>query len=131
MSILIAPKFCHLVRLSDFFVRDFTGLPGHVDVKTGSFATTYELRFAVFAPWKESHIIIPMKAHVKHLIRVVKDVLGAISMVNVPIDNQNFLALISSILGRYRNIIKEAEAMLVFRVRMVSWRPHNAVTPLI
>ena len=52
-----------------------------------------------------------MQAHVKHLITLIKDVLRAVPMVNVPIHDQNFLALVGRILGGYRHIVKEAKAV--------------------
>ena len=52
-----------------------------------------------------------MQAHVKHLIAIIEDVLRPISMMNVPIYYQNFLSLVSCILGRNRDIVEKAEAM--------------------
>ena len=51
-------------------------------------------------------------------------------MVNVPVENENFLSLVSCMLSGNRNIIEKAETVDVLTVRVVSWRPYYAISAL-
>ena len=71
-----------------------------------------------------------MKTHVEDLARVIEDILSSITMVNIPVENQDFFALVCRILSSNCNIIEEAEALDIFTVRMVAWRTYYAVASI-
>ena len=51
-----------------------------------------------------------MKAHDKDFFRFIEDILSSITVMNVPVKDQNFFTHVYSILGRDRYIVKKAEA---------------------
>jgi hypothetical protein len=69
-----------------------------------------------------------MRAEEKHGAVGVKNILGAVTVMHIPIRNEHFsesmLAL--RIAGRDGNVIKNAEAHALVGTSMVPRRPHNA-----
>ena len=72
-----------------------------------------------------------MQAHIKHLVTLIENVLSAITVVNVPIKYQNFLALIDSVLGSYSNVVEETKTSYFITMSMMARRAHNTVSTIV
>ena len=72
-----------------------------------------------------------MEAHIKHFFGVIEDVLGAVAVVNVPVEDQHFFALVDSMLRCNGHVVEEAEARDGVGVSVVAWWAHYAVTSFV
>ena len=72
-----------------------------------------------------------MQAHIEHLVTLIENVLSAITVVNIPIKYQHFLALIGGILGSYSNVVEETETSYFITMSMVAGRAHNTVSTIV
>ena len=111
VHVVVIAQLYDFVVVSIVFVDQRACLPRHVDVEASTFTLTDVLALAVFSEWIESKVIASMQGHQHDLVRVVKYALGPITLVNVPIKDQHFFALINSVLSSDRNAIQEAKSI--------------------
>ena len=64
------------------------------------------------------------------LIIIIKERLGAIAMMDVPVKNADPLSLIPGIFGRYAHVVENAEAGRLAAACMVAGWPYYTISPL-
>ena len=89
MSVLIAAK-PHRATLPLMV----SCLPSYINVVAGASTASGVLRVTVFPAREKALVITSVERHQHHLIALVKDGLRAISLVNVPVENEYLLALV-------------------------------------
>ena len=72
-----------------------------------------------------------MQTDVHDFITIIEDVLRSITVVDIPVEYCNFLSFISSILRGDRNVVKEAKAMDIAAVSVVTGWSYNAISSII
>ena len=128
MLIIVIPDGHNFVIASILFVNQRACLPCHVHIKTSAVTLAHVVTFAVFPERVKSKVITAVQRHQHDFVCFIKRVLGPITLVNVPIEDQHLLSLVNSVLSRYRNLIKEAEAISLGLVCVVARGSDNRIT---
>ena len=99
-------------------------IPGYVHIEATPSVLAHHIVVTSGAFGKEGAMLVAMYAHVEHLGIGLEDVLSAVAMMNVPVNNQYALQAIFPyrILCGNGHIIEYAEAMRLIRFRMMTRR---------
>jgi hypothetical protein len=97
-----------------------------VDVVPATFALTC-LSVLAFGAWVEGTIIETMNTHVEDRVILIEDLRGAISNMDIPIENADLLLseLFLCIASGHSDIVKEAESSHIGAASMMTGRSHD------
>lgn len=119
-----------LVILAVDLVNDRAGVPGHIDIEVLAFPFANELGPHLFIVRIEQLLIATMQGDVKNLVVIIKVLLRAVAVVDVPIEDAHPLALRPCKSGCNRDVVEHTEACHFMALGMMSRWPGDAVSAL-
>ena len=130
VEILRTAELGDLSIQSNILVGDLACLPCNIDIKALACACSNIFCGAVSSPWEESLVIESVQAHVHYRVALVEDVLSAISVMNIPVKDEHFFALVCCILSSNSDIVYVAKARNHIAMSMMAWRSSYAIASL-
>ena len=103
-------------------------LPTKIDVISCAFPSAHILRVRIFSTWEE---VQPVHRLQHDSIIVVENGLSSITLVNIPIEDKDFVPTIGCKLCSQRDVVEEAEAMVVCGMCVMTWRSGDAEASLL
>ena len=127
IAVLVIPKLAERVLVPMDLVDDLARLPGDVDVEVFSFAFADVFGEHLLVVRVEGEVVAAVHRDEQHLIVLVERALSAISVVDVPIENTNSLALVPCVLSSNCNVVENAKASRVAAFGMMTRRSHDTI----
>ena len=128
--VFIVSKLAQNILITFKLIYDFASFPSNVDVEIFSFSFSYKFCAHVLLVGVERETITSMKRNVKNLIVIIESFLGTISVMYIPIENANSLALVSGVLSCDGNIIKNTKTRRVPTLCVVARRTNYTIATL-
>mmetsp|Transcript_95035 Transcript_95035/g.271753 ORF Transcript_95035/g.271753 Transcript_95035/m.271753 type:complete len:209 (-) Transcript_95035:404-1030(-) len=102
-------------------------LPRHIHVVARPFSRANLLWRSIGTVRVKLSAVVPVSAEVKDTRVVLKHVLSAVAVVNVPVDDEHALdaPLLARHRRRYRYVVEEAKSLAAVRLGVVARRPYD------